>query len=124
MEFWTFLLVIFVLSLGVNLIKGIVKWFAENRKYHRILRESVEKVDDVDLEKYETILVEFEELYESDKRQMVILKDKEGEVINICPECGEYMRIVQGRWRRFLGCSNDPDCRSYKNYESIFDLEI
>lgn len=124
MEFWIFLLAIFVLWLIVNLIKGTVQWFAENRKYHRILRESAEKLADIDLDNYEILLADFEKFYKSDKRKKIVLKDKMGEAINVCPKCGGYMRIVRGRRGPFLGCSNYPNCRSYKNYESIFDMEI
>jgi len=124
MEFWIFLLVIFVLWLIVNLIKVTVQWFAENRKYHIILRESSEKLADVDLETYERLLSELEKFYKSDKRKMVVLKDKMGVSINICPKCGGYMKIVRGRRGPFLGCSNYPNCKSSKNYEAIFDLEI
>jgi len=124
MEFWIFLLVIFVLWLTVNLIKGLAQWFTENMRYHRILRESADKLADIDLKKYEIQLAEFEKFYESDKRKKIVLKDKMGEAINICPKCGGYMKIVQGRRGTFLGCSSYPNCKSYRKYEAIFNLEV
>ncbi|MFP4047355.1 MAG: topoisomerase DNA-binding C4 zinc finger domain-containing protein, partial [Bacteroidales bacterium] len=28
-----------------------------------------------------------------------------------CPECGAEMKVVEGKYGKFYGCSNFPDCK-------------
>lgn len=42
------------------------------------------------------------------------LKDEEKKV---CPECGEEMVLREGKYGKFWGCSNYPECKHTENYE-------
>jgi ssDNA-binding Zn-finger/Zn-ribbon topoisomerase 1 len=42
----------------------------------------------------------------------VLVEDSEGNVVSLCPECGQaFLRIKQGRYGAFQGCSAFPVCR-------------
>jgi hypothetical protein len=123
---WLIALFVIVIAVNfiVNLIKEIGRRIAENKKYRCILRESMHKVLELDLERYKLWLGKLEQEYESYRNEKVLLKDKNGKAINICPKCGAYMKIVKWRGDPFLGCSRYPDCRSYRKYDKISQLEI
>ena len=39
------------------------------------------------------------------------------DLIFVCPECGDELREIEGRYGLFIGCSNFPDCTySRKNW--------
>lgn len=117
MRFWLFVFGIFISWLIWNISRRI----AENIKYHRILRNCIDKVKNIDSTYY---ITEAEKVYELYKTQLIQLKDKKGIPINICPKCGGYMRIVRWRGEPFLGCSNYPNCKSSRKLSKIFELEI
>ena len=31
--------------------------------------------------------------------------------LNICPECGGRLRLIQGPFGKFMGCENYPTCK-------------
>ncbi len=45
-------------------------------------------------------------------------KDMEEESEEICDKCGSKMIVKWGRYSRFLGCSNYPDCRNTRSLEA------
>ena len=45
-------------------------------------------------------------------------KDMEEESEEICEKCGSNMIVKWGRYSRFLGCSNYPECRNTKSLEA------
>lgn len=128
-HFWLITIAIIVSYLIFKFIPKIIGTIlgrgAENKKYRQMLREYIPRVQNINLEPYQTRLFQLEKLYEMDCRpHKAILKNKKGNTINICPKCGGYMRIVRG-WRGpFLGCSNYPNCRSTRNYSEIFGIKI
>lgn len=97
----------------------------EDKKYLEILREITPKLKDIDLDLYQKFLLESEDTYRDIyDRSKVTLKNKEGDVINICPRCGGYMKIVRWREKIFLGCSNYPNCKFTRNYSKIFNIKV
>lgn len=124
MEFLLLIAGFYGLYLLGALIKNIFERLADNKKYNQILRESTEKITRVDLDKYETLIEEYETRYEVYKQKKIRIKNSQGKIINICPKCGSYMKVVKWRGDPFLGCSNYPNCRFPRNLEEIFDLEI
>lgn len=127
--FWEITVAIIILYLILKftprIIRSISERRVENKKYQTIFKGAISKVQNVNLELYQKKLSELEKLYETTyKSYKVILKDKKENIINICPKCGGYMRIVKGWKGPFLGCSNYPDCRSTRDYSEIFNLEI
>jgi hypothetical protein len=115
----------FILKLILGIVTNFIEQRAENKKYQGLLKEIMPKVQNVNLEPYQKYLIDLETLYETYySSQKVVLKDKKGNMINICPKCNGYMKIV--RWWRgpFLGCSNYPKCRSTRDYSEIFNMEI
>ncbi len=51
--------------------------------------------------------------------RLVKLADKENEIIenketNICPICGNKLREINGKFSKFMGCTNYPKCRFTK----------
>ena len=120
-----FLIAIFILWLTFYLVLIIVESIQKYKQYRKKLKKSIHKVKNIDLALYQTSLEELEKLYETTfKTKKVVLRDKKGSVINICPKRGGYMRIVRWGRKPFLGCSNYPSCSSYKNYNKIFDLKV
>jgi len=124
MEFWLFLLGLFILWVIWALISHVVQQIAENRKYRKILKESMPKVGHANLLAYERSWQRLQTLFETNyKGERVVLRDNNGKSINICPKCGGYRTVVRRR-KPFLGCSNYPRCVTYGDYNSIFNLEI
>jgi DNA topoisomerase-1 len=35
----------------------------------------------------------------------------------LCPKCGSVMYIREGKYGKFLGCSNYPNCTQTKKYD-------
>ena len=119
------LICFYLFSLIISGIKKIIIKIRENRECLKIFHDTIPKIKSINIKQYEKQLDQFEELWNNTySHQKIILKDHSGNIINICPKCGSYMKIV--RWYKgpFLGCSNYPDCRSYRNYSDIFKLEI
>lgn len=60
---------------------------------------------------------ELKEFFEENK---IILKNKNDEVINICPKCGDTLTVRTVNWYgRIFGCPNYPECRYLKKVEDI-----
>jgi len=119
------LLVIFWAFIIFGVIKDSIKNRLEKKKYLEILDQNMHKVRNIDISHYQVALEELENLYDKTfGSQKVKIKDINGDVINICPKCGSYMRIVRWKGRRFLGCTFYPNCKSYRNYNEIFKIKI
>jgi len=46
------------------------------------------------------------------------LKGLSYEKLIVCPQCGGNLRIANGRYGEFLGCSNYPRCKYTRNLRS------
>ena len=60
----------------------------------------------------------FKGLLEKADASSVTMKSKPIETDIICEKCGHKMYIREGRYGKFLGCSNFPKCRNVKPYEA------
>ena len=58
----------------------------------------------------------FKGLLEKADASSVTMKSKPIETDIICEKCGHKMYIREGRYGKFLGCSNFPKCRNVKPY--------
>ena len=76
-----------------------------------------------ELEDFKSKLVFFEDQY---KNYRILLKDKKGQVVNVCPKCqGVYKLVNYPRSsEKFLGCSNYPKCRSYGFMKKLKNLDF
>lgn len=60
----------------------------------------------------------FKGLLEKADSSSVTMKSQPIETDIICDKCGHKMYIREGRYGKFLGCSNFPKCRNVKPYET------
>lgn len=51
------------------------------------------------------------------KDKIVKLIDESEDIINDCPECGDYLVVRDGKYGKFLGCRNYPDCYHTEDME-------
>jgi len=53
--------------------------------------------------------------------QLAILKDENNTVLNLCPKCGDTLKVKNtGYYGKIFGCPNYPKCRHLKK---VADLE-
>ena len=51
---------------------------------------------------------------------MVNIEDfKVNEAVGFCPNCGNELLIKEGKYGKFIGCSNFPKCRKTYKYENF-----
>jgi len=123
--FWLITILTIIFYLILKFIPKIIDKYREKKKYYEILKELIPKIKNINLNQYQNTLSQLENLYETTYRsQKVKLEDKDGNAINICPKCGGYMRIIRWQGRKFLGCSNYPNCRFPRDYNEIFKIRI
>ncbi len=60
----------------------------------------------------------FKGLLERADASSLTMKSQPIETDILCENCGHKMLIREGRYGKFLGCSNFPKCRNVKSYES------
>ncbi len=113
-------LVLWIISLIVVAFKG----YKENKKYKNILLNNMQKIENIDLYKYESKFNKFTEQYTLFKNQKAIIRNIKGDVLNICPKCNGYLKIVKWKGNPFIGCSNYPNCSFYRKFNRIFEMEI
>lgn len=135
---WIFLIIIFPDNFWQDTVVTIILyfpakiiWFLKTKideyyHYKKLLRESLDKVEKIDVDRYFEMLQEIEEMYRKNfpHSYKIILRDKRGNSINICPICGSYLRIIWGYKGPFLGCTNYPQCRYTRNYKDIFKINV
>jgi len=113
----------FILCL-ISLIIIKLKEYKENKYYKNILFETMPKINNINLSIYKNRLDKLTNNYKLQLTKKVIIKNNKGIVLNICPKCGGYLKIVRWRGNPFLGCANYPQCKFYRNYDRIFEMEI
>lgn len=47
----------------------------------------------------------------------ILARDLKDEETRACPECGEKMVVREGKYGKFWGCTNYPDCDHTEDYE-------
>lgn len=63
---------------------------------------------------------EVKELKEIFEKNKIILKNKNDEVLNICPKCGDTLTVRTVNWYgRIFGCPNYPECHYLKKVKDI-----
>lgn len=61
-----------------------------------------------------------EELKKKVEKNRITIKSESGEVINICPNCGDTLTVKTVNWHgRILGCPNYPKCHYLKKVRDI-----
>ena len=65
-------------------------------------------------EEYEKVLSDF---YNPFAKRLIEVEDKIEKII--CDKCGGEMEIKFGRFGRYLGCSNYPECSNIKSFKEI-----
>ena len=60
----------------------------------------------------------FKDLLEKAGASNLTMKSQPIETDIVCEKCGHKMLIREGRYGKFLGCSNFPKCRNIKPYET------
>ncbi|MCH8169821.1 MAG: topoisomerase DNA-binding C4 zinc finger domain-containing protein [Bacteroidetes bacterium] len=68
------------------------------------------------VQKYEKVLSDF---YDPFAKALIEVEDKIEKII--CEKCNGEMEIKFGRFGRYLGCSNYPECDNIKSFKEIAD---
>jgi len=91
-------------------------------KYGNFIEDHFEFYKQLDITKLKQDLSNLLSAYKSNQ---IILKDKSGTIVNVCPKCsGTFRKVIARSGNKFLGCSNYPKCRSYGDIERLKDLDI
>ena len=115
---WIVIFIILILWIFFHIRSRI-----RQKKYESHIHEYFENIKQQEIEKLD---MELSDLIKKYKTNQIILRDKKGNVINICPKC--YATYVPVRSKRsegkFLGCSNYPRCQSYGDMNKLKNLDI
>lgn len=114
-----------VILVGIwHICAKLISIIKEYFYYRDILKNSINKITNVNLEIYNKLEDAYRHAFKEYYAQKIILKDQNGVVINICPKCNNYLRIIHGRRGKFWGCTNFPRCRYTKDFEKEISLEV
>ncbi len=115
----------FLVSLLGQWIGHICRSMPEEREYRAVLRESIQKVRGIDLRAYQRQLAQLERLWHEEyKMHKVVLRDKKGKAVSICPKCGNYMKFARKRKRTVLTCVEYPRCSGNRRIPKRLPLEV
>jgi len=96
-----------------------------DRKRHKLIAEEFgPKVDALLIDISHTDIIFLKSQLESIKREfmdhLVILEDYDGNILNLCPKCGDTLTVRQTRYYgKILGCPNYPNCRHLVRVDSL-----
>ena len=115
--------------LTYTLVDNIKVWKErqkENKKYRKLLQETMPKVQFIDISSFQKQVTQLEQYYERNySSHKAILRNTKGEIMNICPKCGGNLGIRKTRMgKRFLGCANYPNCSFIQSFENIYEVNI
>jgi DNA topoisomerase-1 len=65
----------------------------------------------------------FSDDLERAEREMENIEIEDEEIGEDCPECGSPLILRLGRYGRFVGCSNFPECRYTRQYQELIGVE-
>jgi len=107
------------LEIGITTSKMLDKFFSSiiNVKFTAKMEEGLDKIARQELDKIELLkdfYQKFKSLLDIAYEKMENLKPKPQETDIICEKCGAKMVIREGRYGRFLACSNYPKCKNTK----------
>ncbi|WP_456418897.1 DNA topoisomerase I [Methanocaldococcus infernus] len=113
-----------VTDLGASIVE-VFKRFCPEIVDEKLTRELEEKLENIQMKKINKDLV----LEEAKKRLIEVLKkfkEKEveigknltnKEVVGTCPRCGSPLVVKEGKYGKFIGCTNFPKCKFTKSLE-------
>jgi hypothetical protein len=113
------LLIIIAIIFGIWAIGAIIDAVSERRRkkredqlaneYGPKLIELEKRLDSVGIASVKRQLHSVQHQLES---QLTVLEDENGKIINICPKCGDTLKIkMTNYYGKILGCPNYPKCR-------------
>ncbi len=106
-------------EIGITTSKMLDKFFNSiiNVKFTAKMEEGLDKIAQKKLDKIELLndfYKKFKVLLDIAYEKMENLKPKPEETDIVCDKCGAKMVIREGRYGRFLACSNYPKCKNTK----------
>ncbi len=106
-------------EIGITTSKMLDKFFADiiNVKFTAKMEEDLDKIANKELEKTRLLkkfYKQFKTLLDVAYENMENIKPKPEETDIICELCGSPMVIREGRYGKFLACSNYPKCKNTK----------
>lgn len=99
---------------GVIDENDIRPWYVENQtnEEHRKLKMN----KNIFNKSKNDIINEFDDKITKLEEEIELLK-KERDLIFVCPECGDELKKIEGKYGLFIGCCNFPNCNySRKNW--------
>ncbi len=107
------------LDIGITTSKMLDKFFSTiiNVQFTAKMEEGLDKIAQQQLDKIELLnnfYKKFKVLLDTAYEKMENLKPKPEETDIICDKCGARMVIREGKYGRFLACSNYPKCKNTK----------
>ncbi len=110
-------------ELGVKVNDILIKHFEDiiNPYFTAEVEEDLDKIEEGE-KNHIQVLKEFyfgNEKYSFEKllkqaKVALLYKDK---IVKKCPKCGSYLVIREGKYGKFLGCLNYPNCKYTEKYE-------
>ena len=108
-------------QMGIETTDKLQEYFSDliNVEYTRDMEEDLDKVADGD-EESQDVLSNFYQLFEPRVKNAFSDMEKKApeETGEVCPECGSPLVIRNGRYGKFVACSNYPTCKYIKKEKS------
>lgn len=106
-------------KIGITTSKMLDKFFNDiiNVKFTAKMEENLDKIAQKEMDKVKLLnnfYKKFKSLLDIAYEKMENLKPKPQETDIVCEKCGAPMVIREGRYGRFLACSNYPKCKNTK----------
>lgn len=113
-------------SILPSVVTKILRRRQENKKYREILHELMPKVQSINVGQLEEITAHLEHEYKKCcEPYRAVLRNAEGDEINICPICNRYLKMKKSkRENDLLECTNYPTCTFTRDFAEIFRVGL
>lgn len=129
-HFWIITIGVFIAFVSTSIFPAVArnlkKHRQENKKYRQILHELIPRVQSINVDQLEETTGQLEQHYEKCcEPYKAVIHNAKGEEINICPICGNYLRMRKlKRENDVLECINYPTCTYTRDFANIFEIEL
>ena len=110
-----FLFILIIFAVCIFLFVKISNYFKRKRE-NKFAEEFLPEVDallvDLEAKEIDILRSDLRSIKDTFDNQLAILEDEKGNILNICPKCGDTLTIRNTKYYgEIIGCPNYPKCR-------------
>lgn len=110
-----FLVILIIFAVCIFLFVKISNFF-ERKRENKFAEEFLPEVDallaDLEGKEIDILRSDLRSIKDTFDNQLAILEDAKGNILNICPKCGDTLTIRNTKYYgEIMGCPNYPKCR-------------